>query len=101
MTGRRKHSTIKRLRMYKFDIGHKFASMEEAKKVAKNFVEFMNYQCKERQYFCQAVIGVSELDADNTVGIIKENTNKCGRPRTLPVFTSIEFNDWKMAYWVL
>ncbi|QIK86792.1 hypothetical protein G7061_09280 [Erysipelothrix sp. HDW6B] len=95
MAKRKGRSTVKRLRMYKFDIGHKFESIEEANKVVENLVGFMNYQCKERKYFCQAVIGISELDAENTIGIKTEITNKRGRPKTLPVFTSTEFNDWE------
>ena len=89
MAKRKGRSTVKRLRMYKFE------SMDEANKVVENLVGFMNYQCKERKYFCQAVIGISELDAENTIGIKTEITNKRGRPKTLPVFTSTEFNDWE------
>lgn len=74
--------------MYKFDIGHKFESMDEANKVVENLVAFMNYQCKERRYFCQAVIGISGLDAENRIGIKMEISKKRGRPKTLLVFTS-------------
>lgn len=84
----KKHSTIKRLRMCKYEIGNKFASIEEAETIVKNLVEFIGYHCKEKGYFCQAIIGVSQLDSSNTVGVKKEITNKRGRPRVLPVFTS-------------
>lgn len=40
------------------------------------------------------VIGVGELDVENTIGIKVDTTNKRGRPKPLLVFTSTEFNDW-------
>lgn len=94
MDKKKDRSTVKRLRMYNFEISYKFKSIENAHTVAKNLVEFMSYQCRERKYFCQAIIGVSELKSSNVIGIKNEISNKRGRPKTLPVFTSVEFNDW-------
>ena len=61
-------------------INKKFKSLEEAMGYAKRLKEFIRYNCKTKERFCQAVIVVSNNNAvliiDNDYGV----SDRPGRP---------------------
>lgn len=82
--------SARELKMFDIQISHKFATIEDAKKVVDALYNFIGYQAKKRKYFCQAIIGVSDLFSDNIITLKQEVTNKKGRPKTEFVFDGLE-----------
>lgn len=81
------------IKLFETQISHKFSSVDEAQKVVNACVNFIRYQAKQRHFFCQAIIGVSQLKSDNIVAIKQQQTNLKGRPITQRVFNTLEFVD--------
>lgn len=73
--------SAREIKLFETQISHKFSSVDEAQKVVNACVNFIRYQPKQRHYFCQAIIGVSQLKSDNIVAIKQELTNRKGRPK--------------------
>lgn len=75
----------KKIKMSKIDINHKFSSYEEALKHAKKLKSYIGYMCKNNNYKCEAMIGISCLCSkliDNN-GFYYEKTGNVGKPKII------------------
>lgn len=63
-----------------FDIDKKFKDKEEAYKYAKRLKEFINYNCKKKNWSAQAIICISNVEGNSSFVYLEQN-GKVGRPK--------------------
>ena len=63
-----------------FDIDKKFKDKEEAYRYAKRLKEFINYNCKKRNWSAQAIICISNVEGNSSFVYFEQN-GKVGRPK--------------------
>lgn len=74
-------------------INKKFKSLEEAMGYAKRLKEFIRYNCKTKNRFCQAVIAVSNNNAVLIIDSAYEVSDRPGRPSKEKHRTEMKYND--------
>lgn len=63
-----------------FDIDKKFKDKDEAYRYGKRLKEFINYNCKKRNWSAQAIICISNVEGNSSFVYLEQN-GKVGRPK--------------------
>ncbi|WZU00993.1 hypothetical protein MGH68_16170 [Erysipelothrix sp. D19-032] len=77
--------SARELKMVSIQISHKFASIEDAQRIVKSLIEYIRYTCKQRKYFCQGIIGISEIKSSSVETVVTEDIQERGRPRLVNI----------------
>ncbi|WZU01001.1 hypothetical protein MGH68_16215 [Erysipelothrix sp. D19-032] len=83
--------SARELKMVSIQISHKFASIEDAQRIVKSLIEYIRYTCKQRKYFCQGIIGISEIKSSSVETVVTENIKERGRPRLVHIPSESEY----------
>lgn len=76
--------------MVSIQISHKFASIESAQRIVKSLIEYIRYTCKQRKYFCQGIIAISNVKSSSVERVVTDNTKQRGRPKLFQIPSASE-----------